>query len=483
MLTKLQTTTIVSHSDIRQTNSSLLLLNLRKKPTTMAEAVDAVLTSAALEEHRALLLVNRKPNPSKWLKIKLDVPTPAVAPAVAPVVAPADGNVDNPPNNDGDNGDAAAVAPVDIVPVRTGLKKKSFILVSKDNCDLKHWPEMILRAVKEFISFHKMYNLTPAALFSYFRETMEGAAGDQWDVEAENAEITFDGFNETLEKWTCFYVEESKKPDQIQYLKAFRNNGRMSVEDCVSRLATINNLMKFWGTEESAVPFDTEAFKVLVFETTMTPAWRIEFQSQGKSLSSEEMTLKALLKFMKIEEAKDQAKKILETPIARKSRKKREGLQKLETKVKKQRIGYSGSGNCRYHPGHHDWKDCFGNKNGPNFKETYVLPPLPENRKNQRGKKSWNKKKSESTEDANFMDVDEPQGDTKQQIVRFLTKCDPEFSKLDDKAKAVVRNWMAPKTAPNKDEQPENVEEHYFDALSKSEDISSGIEVLDISED
>lgn len=452
------------------------------------------LASAALEEQRALMLVNKTPNASKWMKIKLDIPQPTVA-AVAPVAvadaaedaadAPQDANA-NDANVAAPAVVAPAIAPVPaIAPARSGQKKKAFILVSKDNCDAKFWPEMVLRAVKEFLQFHSMHNLTPEAMYTYFRETLDGAAKDQWDVEMEGADISVDGFNETLEKWISYYVEDSQKPDQIQYMKAYRNNGRMPVDECVSRLATLNGLLKYWGSDDghTTVPFDTAAFLVLVFETTMTTAWRIEFQAKGHKLS--EMTLKSLMKFMKIEEAKDKAKKVLEdTPIARKSRKTREGSQKMEKKVKKQRIGYSGNGNCRYHPGQHDWKDCFGNKNGNNYKESYVLPPLPENRNKQNGKKQWNKKKTPSTsEDVNFMDVDVPAGDTKQQVVRFLSKCDPEFHKLDDKAKAIVRKWLTPPTTKdNATKTPDN-EEHYFDALSKSEDINSGLDILDISED
>ena len=42
------------------------------------------LASAALEEQRALMLVNKTPNASKWMKIKFDIPQPTVT-AVAPV--------------------------------------------------------------------------------------------------------------------------------------------------------------------------------------------------------------------------------------------------------------------------------------------------------------------------------------------------------------------------------------------------------------
>ena len=123
-----------------------------------------VLESAALEEQCALMLVNKTPNASKWMKIKLDIPQPTVA-AVAPVVAAdaAENAADAPDANVA----APAIAPVLAnAPARSGLKKKAFILVSKDNCDAKFWPEMVLRAVKEFLQFHSMHNLTPEAMFT-----------------------------------------------------------------------------------------------------------------------------------------------------------------------------------------------------------------------------------------------------------------------------------------------------------------------------
>ena len=104
------------------------------------------LASAALEEQRALMLVNKTPNASKWMKIKLDIPQPtvtAVAPAVAAAAAAdaAEDAADAPQDaNDANVAAPAVVAPAiapvpAIAPARSGLKKKAFILVSKDNCD------------------------------------------------------------------------------------------------------------------------------------------------------------------------------------------------------------------------------------------------------------------------------------------------------------------------------------------------------------
>ena len=105
-------------------------------------------------------------------------PVAAVAPVVAPVVA-ADAA-------DAPDANANVAAP----PARSGLKKKAFIIVSKDNCDEKFWPEMV---------FHSMHKLTPEAMFTYFRETLDGDAKDQWDVEMEGADSWSIGTHQTYQ--------------------------------------------------------------------------------------------------------------------------------------------------------------------------------------------------------------------------------------------------------------------------------------------
>jgi hypothetical protein len=60
---------------------------------------------------------------------------------------------------------------------------------------------------------------------------------------------------------------------------------------------------------------------------------------------------------------------------------------------------------CKYHNGLHDWKDCFGNKSGKNFKPEFTLPEIGKWQPKQSMPRRNNNERN--TNDAHHIDTDE----------------------------------------------------------------------------
>ena len=268
--------------------------------------------------------------------------------------------------------------------------------------------ELMLHAIVEFDEAVSESNLNCDAdgpkLFALFRQVMVTSIRQQWDTSRANQPNTHAGFQASVDAFINHYIKTSDYADQKRYLDTCKKPLDMTCKEFDERLKYINRLMSMLPGANNTNPYDENGLKI-VFYNAMPLKWRLKFLDAGVEL--EDITYDRLVQRMSNMEAAANAARRLETQRKKKlPGKKATSPKKGKTPGNnpgKSTAGKKKGGQCPFkgHEGH-DWVDCFGNPDGPNYKPGFKLPDVRVGGKKPKSKSTDEANLVEETEDAHF---------------------------------------------------------------------------------
>ena len=250
-------------------------------------------------------------------------------------------------------------------------KRKVKVFVASDPDDI----EGLLRTLKDFEDANEPGRLeingvgAGALRFTYFRQCLAGTVRDDWDVAKEGLGNTADEFNVAKANLINTYILPTDLEDQKVYMETVKKPYKMSVNKLAQRFRYMNNLMQYFpGTNRP--PFNENALKRILFKS-MLEEWRDNFVSSGQELNADGYSYRALTRYMQQQEAVYNSKR----PQKKRAKKTHESPKKSVVSAGSSRSARSSkkAGDCPFHPGSHDWEDCFGNPHGKKFKPEFKL--------------------------------------------------------------------------------------------------------------
>lgn len=262
-------------------------------------------------------------------------------------------------------------------------KKKEMPVVSTDDAELK------LAGINEFkdASQATRLNLSTGPLkFEKFREILSGPVRDDWDDAREGKPETNAGFEQALTEFIGKTLDEDDFEAQKIYLQTVKKPYKMSCGDAYVRLKRICNLMRLFPGAPQGQVYTAMELKTLYFNM-MPSQFQLQFRTVGHTLNA--TTWPALVRFFTTVRAAEEKKKAAEKKNKKSKRKASEDddtAKKSKSNKKKKSTRNNGhKKDCPYHPGQHSWWQCFGNKDGPNYKKDYKLPLPADMKKNNKG--------------------------------------------------------------------------------------------------
>ena len=248
--------------------------------------------------------------------------------------------------------------------------------------------EFILRSMRDFDTAMEQGKLDcenePTKLYRLFRQTVSGSIRDEWDLARAGKPNTVAGFQTACDDFVNRFVLPTDLEDQKRYLETAKKPYKLSVNALATRLRYINSLMSMFPGANDQNPYDDQALKMLLYQM-MLDDWKLNFLSSGTNITNPGYTYLMLARYMSVQETAHNAKK-----KARETNK-TGGSRRATSSGKRKREDNSGGtyqgpgraaqrrrtgGNCPFHPGHHDWVDCYGNPSGHNYRASYVLPAV-----------------------------------------------------------------------------------------------------------
>ena len=245
--------------------------------------------------------------------------------------------------------------------------------------------EYILRALKDFDTAMEAGNLdcenSPSKLYRFFRQTLSGSIRDEWDIARAGKPNTVAGFQTACDDFINRFILPTDLADQKRYLETAKKPYKMSVNALATRLRYINSLMSMFPGANDQNPYDEQGLKML-FYNMMLDDWKLNFLSSGTNITSPAFTYLMLARYMSVQEsafnAKKKARETQKSAGSRRSTGKRKRDDDTNNNRTRERVTSRRrtGGNCPFHPGSHDWDDCFGNPQGRNYRADYVLPAV-----------------------------------------------------------------------------------------------------------
>ena len=268
--------------------------------------------------------------------------------------------------------------------------------------------ELIIRSIRDFDDAVSDRNLDCAndgpKLFRFFRQTLGGEIRDEWDIARAGQANTHAGFQAAVDVYLARFILPTDLADQKRYLETAKKPFKLSVNALATRLRTINQMMAFFPGAADTEPFDEQGLKMLLYNM-MLDDWKLAFLASGTDITNPAFTFLALAHYMTVQElAYNAARKVKKQGGSRRNKRRRDDRGPSPSRGRSSsrgggRSGNHGSssggnrnsnGNCPFHEGH-DWDQCFGNPQSPNYRPDYRLPAARvgnhqrSNSRNQRG--------------------------------------------------------------------------------------------------
>jgi hypothetical protein len=270
--------------------------------------------------------------------------------------------------------------------------------------------ELLLRIIIEFkdIAQPGRLNLeTEHDKISKFRECLQDPIRESYDLarstledernEADD-EVTFD---EIITAWLEEEIDADEYQDQLAYIKRVSkpnklNDKSFSVKQFYQRVKIIlKRMVYFPGAPDTfeEILSPQELNYTIVY--AMPKPWQQKWKEKGTG-SFSQAPIKDLIKHFQVlweAESSNQGKLYDRIQDKQEDRGKRSrgnrgsgGGDRQEPKKKKRGDGETRKPSkasaseaknlCKYHNGIHPWSECYGNKNGPNYKPDYRLPEI-----------------------------------------------------------------------------------------------------------
>ena len=216
---------------------------------------------------------------------------------------------------------------------------------------------------------------TGPELYDNFEELLRETAEEHWTqiVSAvPNNVRTPNTFDEHMKEFYIKYVDVDARDQMFAYIDMLVKPRNSSPNEHVNQMTTLLRYSnKLPGTEAIK---DEESIKKIIFKS-FPDDWQITYNRSGRNL--QDQTMAQVLQFMKDE-------KNYKDNQERKKQPQSEDRGKQNGKRKYQENTYQHGGRkqctnknpCKYHDGHHDWKDCIFNSRSKNYKPDCQKPSL-----------------------------------------------------------------------------------------------------------
>ena len=270
-------------------------------------------------------------------------------------------------------------------------KREADIFVIDRDDDPGVQQERLMRAVLEFEDARQASRLRLTQgqqLFASFRQILApGLFRDTWDGVSRDVNATVVNFDTCLTNFIAEFFTAEDYADQLQYMQRYRQGDKINMTDLALRVQTINTMMAKMPGSNGAKPYPTDNDMKVFLYGMSSMAMQFKFRENRDQVMTNEFTLKMLMdKFRFYERVEARKRALMRRFEKRNNNNHGRGHSRVHhgrrTQAKKPRPGVSKedqpriSNPCKYHNGSHDWKYCFGNPSGPNYRPNYKLPAL-----------------------------------------------------------------------------------------------------------
>jgi hypothetical protein len=227
----------------------------------------------------------------------------------------------------------------------------------------KHGLEELLFVEERFRKVANHMEWTGEELFEHFEEVLIDTAENQWeDIVGDIDDVDRDeeAFENAIKELYLKYCGGDARDVMFEYLKT---QCRKPIgEEPRTHVARLTTLYRYSNKLPGIDPEkDTEHIKMPIF-ATFPESWRRDYARSGRKVAND--SLQDIIDYMSMEKAfADQEGKDKKRKNEKEDKNDKKGN-------KKKKVGMrNGDNSCRL-PGHsgHDWKDCFENPRGRNFR-------------------------------------------------------------------------------------------------------------------
>lgn len=250
--------------------------------------------------------------------------------------------------------------------------------------------ECMLRFILEFDEAMEPPDLNAIndgpTLYALFRQVVSGTIRDEWDLARQGLPQTVAGFQQAIDRFLCRYFLSTDLADQRRYLDTTTKPMKLNASALASRLRYINNLLAALPGANNTAPYDELGLKTIYYNL-MWDKWKLAFLTTGQDFSANTYTLLQLARFMTIQENAAAARKNSSSrrEVSRRGRLRNAGRNnrrahsqdRRENSPNQRNVCRRVGGNCPFE-GHqnHDWSECFGNPESPNYRPGFNLPAV-----------------------------------------------------------------------------------------------------------
>ena len=260
-------------------------------------------------------------------------------------------------------------------PVYEKRKRKVIMFDPADGAHKpEHSDERLLRCVAEFEKAcepeYLNYSTGPKK-FSHFAECLSGVALDKYENLITNMAQTNNQFAIMINEFVGKFLRKSAKTDQMRYLSTFKKPKSLTTTMDFSLTEACINLMKYYPGCNGVVPYNEQGIKEICFNHCEEAKYLAV--SSHLDIYDQNVTLDDIKDKFETEDAKDKLNNDYTQHKRKRDRRMEDQTNRFEKKKNKRfKQKSKKGGNCWYHPGHHDWIDCYGNEKGPNYRSDYV---------------------------------------------------------------------------------------------------------------
>lgn len=268
-------------------------------------------------------------------------------------------------------------------------KREAEIFIIDTDSDLAIQQERFLRAILEFSDAcgeTRLHLSTGPKLFSSFRELLaSGSIRDKWDSLIQGVDQTPVNFQDRIQAFIHEFFSREDHQDQLQYMQRFRQSGNMKMSEIALRVETVNNLMAWMPGSNGQRPYPTDDSLKKYLYGVASMALQFKFRENNDAVLEDNFTLRQLKDKFRLYERNDARKRSLDRRYEQRNQKFAKRVHRAHkqsakkprpsAEVDKKKQGKINNP-CKYHNGKHDWKYCFGNPQGPNYRPGFKLPQL-----------------------------------------------------------------------------------------------------------
>ena len=253
--------------------------------------------------------------------------------------------------------------------------------------------ESMIKTVREFKEIASDLDFTePQEKFTNFRKCLRDVARDDWDTAKATFPITEEGFNGTLEAWKQMLLPEDVYENQKNYIETVKKPFNLPVRDFVKRLRQLAAYLPEFPKPQGSTFISDNDMKNIIFRG-MPSAWQENFAHANMRITT--VTLAQMTDYLASEQVIADTRR--ENTRGRSphggrhnnsgrgfiggrgrgrhsfSRGGRSNHKRSGTWSARSDSSNAASNDpCRYHGNAHTWKMCYGNPDGPNYRQGFT---------------------------------------------------------------------------------------------------------------